>query len=224
MSDEHNDNADERLLYGGLAFFGAVTASVSHELNNVISIIDQTTGLVEDMIAAVDRGKPIDVDKLRQVVGSLQKHTTRGLEIIKRLNTFAHSSDVPRREYDVNESVRNLVELARRLAGLKRVNLEVHLPAEPVMITGNPFLMQQLLFASIQRALQEAGRDEIIAVDVAGAASGAQVISDTPKLSLTGEEFVTPLIKSFLQLAPGTLEVTAEGERTVFRYHFSGGV
>jgi len=176
------------------------------------------------MIAAVDRGAPISVEKLDQVVGSLQRHTTRGLEIIKRLNTFAHSSDVPRREYDINESVRNLVELARRLAGLKRVNIEVHVPAEPVMITGNPFLMQQLVFGSIQRALQDAGKDDIIAVTVASAASGAEVIIETPKVSLAGDEFASPLVKSLLQLAPGTLEVTTENARTKFHYHFSGGV
>ncbi len=224
MSDEHDSNADEQLLYGGLAFFGAVTASVSHELNNVISIIDQTTGLVEDMIAAVDRGKPISVEKLDQVVASLQKHTTRGLGIIKRLNTFAHSSDVPQREYDVGESVRNLVELARRLAGLKRVALDLQVPDEPVMITGNPFLMQQLLFASIQRALQDAQRDDVVIVRVAGAAAGAEVAVDAPELPLTGDEFISPLIASLLRLAPGTLEVTTESGRTIFRYRFSGGV
>jgi C4-dicarboxylate-specific signal transduction histidine kinase len=223
MNDEHIENADARLLYGGLAFFGAVTASVSHELNNVISIIDQTTGLVEDMIAAADSGKPISVEKLEQAVDAQQRHTARGLEIIKRLNTFAHSSDVPRREYDMNEAIRNLVELSRRLAGLKRVSLELQLPSEPVVITGNPFLMQQLVFASIQRALQDAGRDEVIAVSVAGAASGAEVTIDTPELAMTQDESVSPLITSLLRLAPGTLAITAESGRTVFRYHFSGG-
>lgn len=223
MSDEHVNNADERLLYGGLAFFGAVTASVSHELNNVISIIDQTTGLAEDMIAATDRGKPISVEKLEQVVASLQKHTARGLEIIKRLNTFAHSSDVPRREYDIGESAGNLVELARRLAGLKRANLELHTPAEPVVITGNPFLVQQLLFASIQRSLQDAKRDDIIVVRVAGAQAGAEVIVEAPELPITEDDFVSPLVATLLHLAPGTLEVTTDNARTIFRYHFSGG-
>lgn len=223
MSDEHIENADARLLYGGLAFFGAVTASVSHELNNVISIIDQTTGLVEDMIAAAGGGKPISVEKLEQAVGALQRHTARGLEIIKRLNTFAHSSDVPRREYDMNEAIQNLVELCRRLAGLKRVNLELDMPSEPVMITGNPFLMQQLVFASIRRALQDAGRDEVIAVSVAGSASGAEMTIDSPELAMTQDDFVSPLIKLLLQLAPGTLAISAEGGRTAFRYHFSGG-
>lgn len=224
MSDEPVNNADEQLLYGGLAFFGAVTASVSHELNNVISIIDQTTGLVEDMIAAVDQGKAIDVDKLEQVVGSLQKHTTRGLHIIKRLNTFAHSSDVPRREYDLCESVRNLVELSQRLAGLKRVNLDLHAPSDPVMITGNPFLMQQLLFASIKRGLQDAGRDMTIIVTVAGAESGAEVTIDAPEVSSAGEEFVSPLIETLLRLTPGTLEMRSGEARTQFNFRFSGGV
>ena len=37
-----NDQTDEQLLRErSLAFFGAITASVSHELNNVISILDQ---------------------------------------------------------------------------------------------------------------------------------------------------------------------------------------
>jgi len=224
MSDEPIKDADEQLLYGGLAFFGAVTASVSHELNNVISIIDQTTGLAEDMIAVADRGTPISVEKLEQVVASLQKHTTRGLEIIRRLNRFAHSSDVPQREYDVCESVGNLVELARRLAGLKRVNLELQIPAEPVMITGNPFLMQQLVFASIQRGLQDAGRDETIVVTITSEASGAEVAVDTPEFSITEEEFISPLIQTLLRLAPGTLEIANDNGRTMFRYRFSGGV
>jgi C4-dicarboxylate-specific signal transduction histidine kinase len=223
MSDDHRDNADTQLLYGGLAFFGAVTASVSHELNNVISIIDQTTGLVEDIVAAAERGAPISAEKLEQIVGSLQRHTSRGLEIIKRLNKFAHSSDVPRREYDINEAAGNVVELSRRLAGLKRVNLDVHVSSAPVMVNGNPFLVQQLIFASIQRALQDAGRDETISVRVESAKSGAEVNVDAPQFELSRDEFVSPLMALLLRLAPGTLELSAEQNRTIFRYHFSGG-
>ena len=92
------------------------------------------------------------------------------------------------------------------------------------MITGNPYLMQQLLFASIQRALQEAARDEIIAASVESAEAGAAVTIDTPMLSATEEDFLSPLVASLLRLTPGTLILSTEGERTIFRYRFSGGI
>ena len=37
----------------GFAFFGAITASLSHELNNVLATIKELSGLLEDLVHAV---------------------------------------------------------------------------------------------------------------------------------------------------------------------------
>ena len=49
------DNAKELFGYDSLAFFGKVSASISHELKNVMAIISETAGLLGDL-SAMARG------------------------------------------------------------------------------------------------------------------------------------------------------------------------
>jgi signal transduction histidine kinase len=164
-----------------LAFFGAVTASVSHELNNVISIIDQSAGLMEDMIIGEEKGIPLSVERLSETVASIQKQAGRGLKIIQRLNRFAHSSDFPVTEFDLNETVSNLVELSRRLAGLRRADTEYTPVPVETKITGNPFLLQQALFEIIMILLGSAERGDIITVKASSTDSGAAIEASLPR-------------------------------------------
>lgn len=160
-------NDDRGKLTGsqkGIAFFGTVTASVTHELNNVISIIEQTAGLLDDLVAGEERGVPISIERLGEISTSVQKQTRRGLGIIERLNRFAHTTDRPVTEFDVDEVVSNLVELSRRLAGLKRVTLEYRAPATEVRLTGNPFALQEAVFLTLRRALETTGGTCVVAV------------------------------------------------------------
>jgi signal transduction histidine kinase len=219
------DDNDEKtlLLQTGLAFFGTITASVSHELNNVISIIDQTNGLLEDLIAGAESGTPVTVEKLERVVTSIQKHAARGLKIITRLNKFAHSIDEPVREYDLNETVRNLADLAARFAGLKRVALEVNFAEEPLTVTGNPFFAQQALFAAIRLLLDDAPRTEVIVISTSMGESGVRVTVKNTTPGVSAEEFDTPFVRSLLDQARGAVDIKTEESGTVFRFSFGGG-
>ena len=161
------DYSDERLLNeNGLAFSGAITASVTHELNNVYSIIDQTIGLLEDLLVNADPDRPIPNDRLQRIADKIQAQTQRGVGIIKRLNTFAHSVDEPESEFEVNQLVENLVELSRRFANLKKVELDVSYYSEPVTIRNNPFLLQQALFLCLKQALENAQKGVRITVAI----------------------------------------------------------
>ena len=54
-----NENRNEILKEKGLAFFGEITASVSHEINNAISIINEYSGLLEDLTYTAERGENV---------------------------------------------------------------------------------------------------------------------------------------------------------------------
>ncbi len=149
-------NDQDKKLEDGLAFFGAITASVSHELNNVISIIDQTVGLLEDLLASPESRTSISPERLEFVAQSIKKQTDRGLEIIRRLNRFAHSADRPAEEFDLGETASNLTGLTQRLAGLKRVNLELTPIDKEIKITGSRFFFIMALFKSLQYFLDSA--------------------------------------------------------------------
>ena len=89
MSSDSGDEREQLRREKDLAFFGAITASVSHELNNVISIVYQTAGLLNDLLAGAQRGRPISDERLEQIAIRIGEQTERGAAIIKRLNAFA---------------------------------------------------------------------------------------------------------------------------------------
>ncbi len=55
----------------GLQFFGEMSASISHEIKNVLAIVNENAGLLEDLTLMADRGKPIDPARLKTHGGSV---------------------------------------------------------------------------------------------------------------------------------------------------------
>src|SRR4030067_193492 len=86
---------EKRLREKGLAFFGSITASFSHEINNIMAIIGELAGLMEDLLRVADLGHPPQLERFRRVSERIGTQVKRGEEMIKRLNRFAHTMDEP---------------------------------------------------------------------------------------------------------------------------------
>jgi signal transduction histidine kinase len=212
----------------GLAFFGAITASVSHELNNVLSIIDQIAGLLEDQLATVRTGQPLRPERLQDIHGRIQKQTQRGIEIIRSLNRFAHSVDVPCCEFELADTLRNLLALTDRLAQLRRVRLEATYPPQALRMTGNPFLVQQAVFVGLRTFLTAAEPQTVIEIalgrsgdqariEICGPAAvgaTAQAAGEPAAAGLQQELTARrPELDRLLEVLAGTLAMEADGGR-----------
>jgi len=220
MAKDDIEHPGQSVLDAGLAFFGAVTASVTHEQNNVLSVIDQTAGLLQDMIAAEREGAPINVDRLTDAVSTVQAQTGRSLGIIRRLNRFAHSADAARVEFDLPEVLSNLVELCQRLAKLKYVRLRLLSSAEPLTLVGSPFFAQAAVFLSIRLALDTAERDDTIDVSAHAKGDGVLVTMNcTKKIDASHRDMAElQLIARYMNARVDTtsegLEITFAGGRS----------
>jgi hypothetical protein len=137
-----------------LDFFGAIAASVTHELNNSFSIIDQAQGLLADLVVASGAGRPIDPARLGTVRERINRHVRKGVDIVGRFNRFTHTLDDPTGSFDLSGETGNIVALSRRFAELKYVRLEYNLPEDEVVIAGDAFLLQQAVFICIQLLLE----------------------------------------------------------------------
>jgi signal transduction histidine kinase len=172
-SDSHQT---EQKAKTDVAFFGRITASVTHELNNVISIVDQNAGLLDDLIVGEERGVPLSLERLESVSKAIQNQTQRGLQIIERLNKFAHSTDFSEAECDVNQTIGNLVELSQRLASLKRMEI-IFAPAQvTVQVSGSGLVLQRVVFAALELALSNGTAGTTISVMVKPEDQGAVVL------------------------------------------------
>ena len=158
-----------------LAFFGAVTASVSHELNNVISVIHQISGLLKDMCEAADEGHPPALARLRDVQARITRQVQRGEVIIKNMNRFAHSVDEPERTYDVGATLENFGALCGRWCDQRQVRLQWDLPDGKLSITGDPFRLQLAVYVGLRDRLAVAEPGDMLRMAVAATADGLRM-------------------------------------------------
>ena len=136
-----------------IGFMGKVTASLSHEIKNTLAIINESVGLMGDLLRkdAPDDWPPYS--RLTNLMGSIEEQVQRSAAIVKRLNQFAHSMDKSLAELDLNETVRQTVILAQRFATLRRVNLATQLESKPLHLLGDPFRLLYVIFGFIDRAI-----------------------------------------------------------------------
>ncbi len=212
----------ERILReNGLAFFGAITASVTHDLNNVMSIVGQSAGLLDDLLAGAEQGRPIKDEQLRRIADRIGNQTKRGVDIIRLLNSFAHSVDEPRCEFDVNQIVENLAALIERLASLKRARLETRPSGEPVRIIGWPFLLQQALFLSFRTLVAQAQKDDVLVISVARLEDGVRVSVEGPHRD--EPEGDRQYLELLMDRCRGSVEISLVEDRRVFEFLVPSG-
>jgi hypothetical protein len=145
-----------------LHFFGKISASVSHEINNVIACMSETSGLLVDLTTAAEQGRPLDIQKFKRHSESIFKQSQRGFAIIKRFNQFAHTVDKPLATYCPAQILANLIELSKRLSTVKNVQLDFAPPQKTISFSGNPFMFQHVVFIFIEEALNRVEKNGVI--------------------------------------------------------------
>ncbi len=164
MNSDINKKLQEQFLYQGLGFCGAITASVTHELNNILGTIDQLSGLLEDLALTLTQGDVATGNQLTAISDRIFKQTARGMTLVKRLNTFAHFRDDVAAKFDIYDAVENLLALMKRLALLKKVELILTKPAEEIIVKTNPFSLLEIIFLAINRILPCTKKETVIEV------------------------------------------------------------
>jgi len=147
-----------------IGFMGKVTASLSHEIKNTLAIINESAGLMGDLLR---KDAPEDwpqYSRLANLLASIEDQVQRSADIVKRLNQFAHSMDKSLAELDLNETVRQTVILAQRFAILRRVNLETQLEPKPLHLQSDPFRLLYVIFGFIERAINCSPREAEVRV------------------------------------------------------------
>jgi len=147
-----------------LKFFGKMTASISHELKNVLAIINENAGLLEDLCAMAEKGRPVDPVRIKTAAGKVIRQVQRGDGIIRRLNSFAHSADESVCDIDLFEAIRLVSALSGRLAMMREITVELNEDAAPVVINTNPFLLETMVWCCLEYAMDAAGDEKRVGI------------------------------------------------------------
>ncbi len=144
----------------GLQFFGRMSASISHEIKNVLAIINENAGLLEDFSFMADRGMPIDPARLKVMAQTVKKQIGRADGIIKNMNRFAHSIDQTITTVDLDQTIELVIALTARIAAMRGVRVDLQLPGSPVTIPTAPFFLMNLIWLCLDFSMAASGDEK----------------------------------------------------------------
>lgn len=159
MTDDSQELAIE-----GARFFGEMSASISHEIKNVLAIINENAGLLQDMLMLCDKGMPLSQERLSSLARSIIRQVHRGDRIVKDMNRFAHSADHAAETVDVGETIGFISNVAARLIAMKGQPPRIDVPAPPVTVFTNRFFLENLLWACLCRAMEAPAENRPITI------------------------------------------------------------
>jgi C4-dicarboxylate-specific signal transduction histidine kinase len=141
------------------AFFGRIMANVSHEFNNVITVISELAGLLKDLAFLAQKGREIPPGKLESISDNISRQVVRGKNLITHMNRFSHSADEPLAKVDLGETVENMRVLTDRLFKNRQTNLSFTPAERACALTTNPFELRYIIFCCLDRFLESSSPD-----------------------------------------------------------------
>lgn len=146
----------------GLAYFGKMTAAMSHELKNCLAIMNENAGLIQDLLVMNQSGHPLEPDRLGRITTGISRQIHRADTLLKQMNIFAHSVDLPQQQVDLKEAVCLASAIGARLAANQRVEIhpgamgaadEADASGRPVSMTAPFFPLLNLIWQTLEAVM-----------------------------------------------------------------------
>ena len=150
----------------GLQFFGTMTASISHEIKNVLAIINENAGLMKDLALLAEQGRPLNLEKIISLADRFGQQVTRADHIVKGLNQFSHTIDEAVKEVDAVAAMSLVISLANRFIAMKNIKVDFKAPDKAISLVTNPFYLNNLLWFCLEYAMEFPAEDKTITVQL----------------------------------------------------------
>jgi C4-dicarboxylate-specific signal transduction histidine kinase len=137
------------------AFLAKITASATHEIRNVLAIVKESAGLIQDVIHSWSQSEVPNQDKVLRSLGRIDAQVTRGADLLSNLNRFAHSLDRVQEETDLSLEAQQVALLSQRFARKKRHLVQVRSADQRLPVAVKPLELQMALFAAVECCLDQ---------------------------------------------------------------------
>ncbi len=128
---------------------GHITAASTHEFNNVLAVIKESSELMGDILS-LTAGDFAHRQRFEQALESIRTQIKRGSRLCRHLNAFAHSADLPLTEIEVTDTLKRLAALCQRFARNREVSIQVEDAAKPLALLTRPVRFQMALFCGFE--------------------------------------------------------------------------
>ena len=121
---------------------GALSASVAHELN-------QPLGAIQSYAEAATlylKADPPDIERAERILANIRRDNQRAADIISHLRGLLKKRDATElQEFDLNEAVRDALQILRPEALKRGVALDAHEAKSPLPVRADPIHLQQVI-------------------------------------------------------------------------------
>ncbi len=141
-------NREEMAHFGRLAAMGEIAVSLAHELTQPL------TGMVSNADAGrriIDHRK-VDMRELRELLADISADGHRAGNVIHGIRRMVKRGTVARKQINLNDLVRELVQLVGPEALLRSCEVKTVLAPDLPLVTGDPVELQQVLLNLVVNA------------------------------------------------------------------------
>jgi len=165
-------NTSENVSADGICLqvFGELGASVTHEIKNTLSIINENAGLLEDLCGIAEEGAGVPVEHVDAAAKKVMKQVERSNTVLKNLNRFAHSGDKIPAQADLHDILSLMVTLTGRFAAMRKISVTLNCSAGMEVRT-NLLAFNSLVFATLRRMYSACPESSIL--EIVGESDGA---------------------------------------------------
>lgn len=159
-----------------IAFFGKITAGITHELKNVLAVIKETSGLMGDLMDLTDTKSFQHKERFQKSLSTIQKQIENGVKLLTHLNKFAHTPDKEKAEIDLHETVQEMTVLCGRSARLKNITLKAYPSDKKMTFTTCQVSLQMIIFSCIEYCISVLPQQNQIDISIRQKDKGDYVI------------------------------------------------
>ncbi len=134
-----------------MASIGRMAASVAHEINNPLAIINEKAGLIKDLFTFKPQYAPDP--KLNALLESILASVHRAGRITKRLLTFARNLTAKTERVDMAETINEILSFVERDAAYRNINLQTDIGPELDALCMDRGKLQQVILNIVNNAL-----------------------------------------------------------------------
>jgi len=153
LLEEREEIIRQLTLFNKTAGMGALAASLAHELNQPLTVIQLNTDMIE--LALNDRGATLNQDaSIDKAMTGLRRANQRAATIIANLRNMLGNGRKSITVFDFNELVNDVLLLCQSTLQKNLVDIHVQLDTQTLKISGDKSQLQQVLLNLITNACE----------------------------------------------------------------------
>lgn len=143
--------------------FAKISAAISHEIKNTLSIINENAGLLEDYAQMAEQSGGLPLDRVLSITQTIAKQVERSNIIMKNLNRYAHSGDTSLAHANLQETLSLVVALASRQAAMKEIHTTVECPHD-IAICTHLISLESLIYLTLLTLYEDCAAGSTVTV------------------------------------------------------------